>query len=71
MNRIREVSRTRIGPSGNKRKADISPKKVDTKKRSALGDLTNVGYHKNMISNIIMRYTTCGLLNKVLTFLGF
>ncbi len=55
MNRIREVSRTRIGPSGNKRKADISPKKVDTKKRSALGDLTNVGYHETNCKNIIMR----------------
>jgi len=41
MNRVGEATRARIGLGGNKRKADVSPKKVDTKKRSALGDLTN------------------------------
>lgn len=43
MNRVREAS-NRVGLGGNKRKADVSPKKVDAKKRSALGDVTNVSW---------------------------
>ncbi|ODM98034.1 G2/mitotic-specific cyclin-B3 [Orchesella cincta] len=48
MNRAREATKLRIGGlGGNKRKADISPKKEkDAKKRSALGDLTNAAKKK-------------------------
>jgi len=42
MNRLMEASRNIANKNGlGKRKAEISPKKGDTKKRSALGDLTN------------------------------
>ncbi|CAL8118766.1 unnamed protein product [Orchesella dallaii] len=47
MNRAREAPKLRIGLGGNKRKADISPRKEkDAKKRSALGDLTNAAKKK-------------------------